>query len=202
MRDFIKVSNNINLTIIISKLLFKDASIIHENYIFFNMGKKIIITGATGLIGRRLCDSLAKSGNEITIFTTNPGKAAETIKYAKEFVDWNFLKINEWEKIIDGTDAVIHLAGASIAGKRWDEDYKKRIYDSRIISTKNLVTAIGKAQSKPSIFITASATGYYGNAKNNMLTEDSNSGNDFLADVCTAWELAAAEVEQFLTCIF
>ena len=160
------------------------------------MNKKIIITGATGLIGKRLCKALAEQGNYVTIFSSNPGNAAKIVPQAKDFIKWDYNKIEEWERFLENKDAVIHLAGASIAGKRWDENYKKEIFNSRISSTKNLVSAVSKLQNKPSVFISSSATGYYGNKGNEVLTENSNRGNDFLSEVCKAWESEAEKVEQ------
>jgi uncharacterized protein (TIGR01777 family) len=161
------------------------------------MSKKIIITGATGLIGEKLCKNLISNGNEITLFTGNPSKAEALIKGAKEYVYWNYHKPEEWGNHIEGKDAVIHLAGASIAGKRWTESYKELILESREISTQNLVKAIGKAIQKPGLFISSSAVGYYGNAGNEILTEESKNGNDFLSEVCRVWETSAEKVESF-----
>ncbi len=160
------------------------------------MNKKIIITGATGLIGRKLCKALAELGNDLSIFTSSPENASKIIHHAKVFIRWDFNKVNEWEKYVENQDAVIHLAGASIAGKRWNENYKREIFNSRIVSTQNLVYAISKAQRKPTVFISSSATGYYGNKENDLLIENSNSGNDFLSNVCKAWESEAEKVEQ------
>jgi uncharacterized protein (TIGR01777 family) len=159
------------------------------------MSKKIILTGATGLIGRELCKILINQGEEITVFTSNPVKAKEIIKGANEYIHWDYHKPEDWQKYINGTDAVIHLAGAGIAGKRWSENYKMTILESRVISTNNLVTAIKAAGQKPGLFITSSAVGYYGNAGDELLTEESGSGNDFLSGVCKEWENSAQKVE-------
>jgi uncharacterized protein (TIGR01777 family) len=159
------------------------------------MGMKIVITGATGLIGKELCKELISKGDEITIFTGNPFKAKLLIKGAKEYICWNYHKPEEWEDYINEKDAVIHLAGASIAGKRWTESYKRTILESREISTKNLVKAIETAGQKPGLFISSSAVGFYGNAGNEILTEESKNGSDFLSQVCRVWEASAEKVE-------
>ncbi len=161
------------------------------------MNKKIIVTGATGLIGKKLCMELIKSGNEISVFTRDPERAKSVINDAKEYVNWDYETSEKWEEYLNGKNAVIHLAGESIAGMRWNSNYKKSIFNSRIISTRKLVNAIEKVEQKPSIFISASAVGYYGNAGNDELTESSKNGNDFLAEVCNDWELEAEKVEQF-----
>ena len=160
------------------------------------MNKKIVITGATGLIGKKLCKEFIGQGNELTIFTSNIVKAKELIGGAKEYIYWDYNKPEEWKNNINGKDAVIHLAGAGIAGIRWSEEYKKKILESREISTTNLVKAIKESNQKPGLLISASAVGYYGNAGNEILTEESKNGRDFLADVCRIWEESAGRVEE------
>ena len=160
------------------------------------MSKKIIITGATGSIGKILCEELAKRGNEITVFTRNPAQAKTLIEGVKEFVKWNYEIPEDWKSYLNGKDIVIHLAGMSIAGKRWNSTYKNLISESRIISTRNLTKAIEEAKHKPSIFISASAVGYYGNAGDNLLVEESENGSDFLSQVCKNWEAEAEKVAR------
>jgi hypothetical protein len=92
-------------------------------------------------------------------------------------------------ELVSGFDAVIHLSGESIAG-RWTESKKTRIRDSRVVSTNNLSRALSNAQKSPKTFICASAIGYYGNRGEEVLTEESSSGNGFLSEVCREWEFA------------
>jgi uncharacterized protein len=160
------------------------------------MSIKIAVTGATGLIGQRLCKELIGKGHELTIFTGNIRKAGLLIKGAKEYIYWDYHKPEEWGKYIENKDAVIHLAGAGIADKRWTEDYKKTILESREISTKNLVKAIESAGQKPGLFISSSAVGFYGNTGDEILTENSVNGSDFLSEVCRHWENPTKEVER------
>jgi uncharacterized protein (TIGR01777 family) len=157
--------------------------------------KKIIITGATGFIGARLTKSLIERGDEVTVFTRSMEKI-NSIPGVKEYVKWDYRNPAEWERYIERKGAVIHLAGANLFGRRWNDNYKKLIVDSREVSTLNLAKAIKKIEKKPEVFICASAVGYYGNSENNLLTENSPAGNDFLATVCKRWEAAAAEVEK------
>jgi uncharacterized protein len=152
------------------------------------MNKKVIITGASGLIGLHLCKELIRRGNEITIFSRTPEKTRIIIPGAVEYVNWNYHEPKEWQNIVDGKNAIIHLAGANISGKRWTEKYKKEILESRIISTQNLIRAIENSSRKPECLIMSSAVGYYGNAGDEILTETSPSGTDFLAKVCRDWE--------------
>jgi hypothetical protein len=159
------------------------------------MSRKIVITGATGLIGKELCKELIINGDEVSIFTRDPSKAEVLIKGAKEYIFWNYEKPEEWENYIGGKNAIIHLAGASIVDKRWTENYKKTILKSREISTKNLVMAIESTAQKPELFISSSAVGFYGNAANEVLTESSKNGSDFLSKVCKTWEVATEKIE-------
>ena len=157
--------------------------------------KKIVITGATGLIGRELCKSLFTRRDELTIFSTSVEKAKAVLPFAKEVVEWkNYDK--DYSVYLEGKDAVIHLAGASVAGKRWNQSYKKEIYDSRINTTRNLVSSIEKCEQKPEVFISASAIGFYGERKDSILSETSSAGNDFLSHVCIDWENASEQLEM------
>lgn len=160
------------------------------------MNKKIVLTGGTGLIGKNLFYKLQKRGDEITVFTRNTDAAKKILRNAKEYIHWDYNNSSLWEKSISGKDAVIHLAGASVNDHRWNDKYKKLIYDSRINSTKQLVSAIEKAEIKPEVFICSSAVGYYGDSGNTILTEENNYGNDFLSSVCKDWEKEAAAVTK------
>jgi hypothetical protein len=157
---------------------------------------KIIITGATGLIGRTLCEKLISRGDGITVFSRNVEKAKKNLPQVNNFVEWDYKNPDKWDNEIKGKDAVIHLAGANLFGKRWNDDYKSKILESRQISTRNIVNAIINAKTKPSTLICSSAVGIYGERGDELLTEDSSTGNDFLAQVCKTWEDEAAKVES------
>ncbi len=102
-----------------------------------------------------------------------------------------------WMYELNGVDAVVHLAGANLGAKRWNDEYKKLAYDSRIISTRNLVEAIKKVERKPKSFICSSAVGIYGSRYDEVLDENSSLGNDFMSDICKDWEKEAEKVEQY-----
>lgn len=159
--------------------------------------KKIIITGATGLIGQQLTIKLTDMDYKITIFTRNPDNAQKKLPNVHKVVKWEYDYVDEWLQELESVDAVIHLAGANLSTKRWNKEYKKLLYDSRIISTKKLIEAIKTVERKPKVFITASAIGYYGNRSDEILTEESEAGKDFLANLCNDWEKEAKNVEQF-----
>ena len=160
------------------------------------MTKKIIITGATGSIGRILVQKLTARGDEVIAFTRNPEKAAKKIANASKYVKWDYGCMDVWLYELNSVDAVVHLAGANLGAKRWNDEYKKLAYDSRIISTRNLVEAIKSVEKKPKVFICSSATGFYGNRYDELLDENSSPGDDFLANLCNDWEKEAAMVEQ------
>jgi hypothetical protein len=157
---------------------------------------KIIITGATGLIGKSLCKKITDRNDDVIVFTRKADNAKKALPFIKEFVEWDYTAPEGWEKKINGADCVIHLAGANLFEKRWNKSYKKTILESRKFSTKCLVNAIIKAEKKPSTFICASAVGYYGDRANEILVEEKNAGNDFLAKVCKAWEDEAKQIEE------
>jgi hypothetical protein len=165
---------------------------------------KIILSGGTGLIGRELISSLAADKHEIVVLTRNPAKAADLPSRATA-VQWDARTVQGWGQHMDGTDAVVNLAGESIAGGdslpeilfggRWTAARKRAILQSRLDAGRALVEAIRAAAVKPAVVIQSSAVGYYGSQGNSELTETSPAGKDFLADVCKQWEASTAEVE-------
>jgi uncharacterized protein len=161
------------------------------------MNKKITITGATGLIGTALCYALVNRGDEVTVFTRDVASAKNSLGAAMNYVKWDYINPIAWQDSLKDQDAVIHLAGANLFGKRWTEKYKKIIYKSRELSTRNLVSALRIVPNKVKVLISSSGVGYYGPRGEEILTEKSNLGNDFLANVCDVWEREAKKVNQF-----
>lgn len=161
------------------------------------MNKKILITGASGLIGRNVSKALFERGDILTIFSRNVDKAKNEIPFANEYVEWNYNKPDEWKNHLNSKDAVIHLAGANLFTKRWTEYYKKTILESRELSTQNMIKAISDVEEKPRVLVCASAVGYYGDSGDKFLTENSPAGKNFIAEVCKRWEAAASGVEKF-----
>ncbi len=165
--------------------------------LYFLMNKKVIITGATGLIGTQLCKALLSRGDEVTIFTRNVESAKKLLGNRFNHVKWNYVNPAEWQDTLKNQDALIHLAGANLFNRRWTQSYKKVILESRELSTRNLVTAIGNAKSSIKIFISSSGVGYYGSREDEALTEKSETGNDFLASVCDVWEKETGKANEF-----
>ena len=158
---------------------------------------QIIITGATGSIGQRLVKELNAKGKKVIIFTRNTENAQKKLPNTVKYVKWDYKNPEEWKDQLNGVDTVIHLAGANLSSKRWNEEFKKLAYDSRVLSTRNLVEAISSIKQKPKAFICASAVGYYGNRYDEILSEESLPGDDYMANLCKDWEAEAAKVEQY-----
>jgi hypothetical protein len=155
--------------------------------------KRIVVTGATGLIGKALVKRLTLDNYEIVVFSRNPTKAREVVPGA--VVAWDANEQGAWFSAIDGAYGVVHLAGAGVFAKRWSPDYKQQIRDSRVIGTRGIVNAIAAAQNKPSVFVSGSAIGYYGFRDDTPIDESGTPGNDFLARVCVEWEQEGAKAE-------
>ena len=150
----------------------------------------IAITGSTGLIGSALESSLTTSGHQVVRMVRTPVRSA-----AKEICwDPSAGKINT--AALEGIDAVVHLAGKSIAGGRWTPQKKRRIRESRIKGTSLLAESLARLSKPPKVLICASAIGYYGDRGQEILTEESRSGTGFLPDVCREWENAAGPAAE------
>lgn len=159
--------------------------------------KRIIVTGATGLIGKKLVESLIKKNYEVIVFSRDTKRAKLLLPEVTKFVSWDYAKPSEWKSEIDNSFAIIHLAGIALFESRWDEGFKHKILESRELSTKNLVSAIGSSINKPKVFISASGIGIYGDRADEILKEDSLIGDDFLARVCKAWESESIKAEKY-----
>ena len=152
---------------------------------------RILITGGTGLIGRRLCKALLAEGHELTVFSRKP--ASVPVKCGAEA--HALASLAEWHPALN-FDAVINLAGEPIVDKRWSAQHKQILWDSRVILTEELVRRIAAAEHKPSVLLSGSAVGYYGNRGDLMLDETAAAGEGFAAELCKAWEEAARGAEK------
>jgi uncharacterized protein (TIGR01777 family) len=144
---------------------------------------KIIISGASGLIGKRLVEQLQQHGHDVVRLVRRAANTGEIMWDPKAGV----LSASA----LEGADAVIHLSGAGIGDKRWTTSYKREILESRTITTNLLATTIANMNRKPSVFLSGSAIGIYGPRGDEQLNEVSTDGTSFLADVCKQWEDAA-----------
>lgn len=150
---------------------------------------KVLITGASGLVGTALQKSFGEKGYEMLLASRSESKDASHIQWSTED------GFAEPERL-EGLDAVIHLAGESVNGLRWTDEKKKAIRDSRVLGTRNIVEAISKLKNKPKVFVSASAIGFYGERGDEELTESSNVGSGFLADVSREWEAESRRAED------
>lgn len=161
------------------------------------MSKKIIITGATGLIGKKLSKALVDRGDEVIVFSRSVESARKKLPHIKSFVKWNYRNPDEWKNHLDAKDAIVHLAGINLFSARWNKKFKNEIVESREASTRNLVQSLEDCKDKPEVFISASGVGYYGDGGEKVLPEEAPKGNDFLADVCDVWELESRKAGEY-----
>ena len=155
----------------------------------------VLVTGGSGFIGRGLIKELLARGDKVTVLTRDARRAQAAMPQVRA-LPWNPLEEGPWVEELETVDAVIHLAGEPIA-KRWTDQVKREIDQSRAESTRMIVEAIGKCSRKPSVFLCASAVGYYGPQPGNVaFDEDAPPGDGFLANVVVRWEQAAREVEE------
>lgn len=152
-------------------------------------GVKIVVTGASGLIGTALVTRLHASRHEVVRLVRRPPRAGDEVRWDPErgTVDLDGLA---------GVDGAVHLAGAGVGDHRWTDDYKRQIRDSRVLGTRTLVEALTKLDPLPRVLVSGSAVGYYGSRGDEVLTETSGAGEGFLAEVVHAWEAEAVPAAQ------
>jgi uncharacterized protein len=152
---------------------------------------RVLVSGATGFIGRALVEELSANGAQVAVLSRDASTAQARVPTATDFFSWR-----DGETLprgaLAGRDAVVHLAGESVQG-RWTARKRKAIRDSRVLSTQGLVAALAAlpAAERPRVLVSASATGYYGSQGETELTEDAGSDDSFLAEVCQEWEAQA-----------
>ncbi len=161
---------------------------------------RIVITGGTGFIGRALLQLWTPAEHELIVLSrqAHPSAMPAGVRVAQ----WDGVSTDGWGELVDGADAVVNLAGESIAGAgalpaRWTRERKQRILDSRINATNAVVAAIAQARHKPRVLVQGSAIGYYGaRFDDDKLDEGASPGDDFLAQVVSRWEAVSQPVEE------
>jgi uncharacterized protein (TIGR01777 family) len=161
---------------------------------------RVVVAGATGFVGARLVEALSQRGDEVVVLTRNPeGRAARRLAALPKVraEGWTAGPGGDWYALVDGADAVVNLAGEPVVGHRWSGAQKRRILESRVLTTRAVVEAIEAAKVRPRVFVNASAIGYYGPREDEELDETARAGADFLADVCDAWEAEARKATKW-----
>lgn len=164
------------------------------------MTSRTVITGATGLVGRRLTASVIASPGAATVLSRSADRARSQLGPGIEAVTWDPGEGPPPAAALEGADVVYHLAGEPVGDRRWSEERKRRIRDSRVEGTRHLVEGLGALAERPRVLVSASAVGYYGDRGDELLTEDSPRGkaeDNFLAGVCHAWEQEALRATRF-----
>ncbi len=158
---------------------------------------KILISGASGLVGKHLIPTLLAKGHEVHKLVRKTPKSADEIQWDAEkgFGETEHAKLENF-------NAVVHLAGDNVASENWSDGKKRKIKESRTIGTKVLVDALKTLQHPPKEFISASAVGFYGSRGGEILNEESSAGAGFLPDVCTAWEAEIKKAEAFARVVY
>ena len=154
----------------------------------------VLGTGASGLIGGALVEALPAAGHR-PIRLTRSAQDSGPSRTKADTIAWDPVAGTIDASSLEGIGAVVHLAGAGIADHRWSDDYKRQILESRTKGTDLLARTLAGLSRKPSVLVSGSAIGYYGNRGDEVLTEASSPGSDFLAQVCVAWEAATAPAE-------
>jgi uncharacterized protein (TIGR01777 family) len=157
---------------------------------------RIFVTGATGLLGTRVVQSLLDTQHEVTIVTRSAAHAHEHFNNILiDIVEADITTHGDWQTIASECDAIVHLAGAGIVDRRWTKSYKNILEKSRIDSTRNIAQVASK------ILVCASATGFYGDRGRQKLTEVDSVGEGFLAELCKNWEQEAAKAAGRVVCL-
>ena len=153
---------------------------------------RALVTGATGFVGRRLVERL----DGPVVLSRDAERARKSLAADVTAHDWDPLAGPPPAEALDGVEAVYHLAGESVAQGRWTAAKKQRIRDSRVLGTRHLAEAIAASSAPPKVLISASAVGYYGSQGDRLIDETAPAGDDFLAEVCRAWEAESQRVRE------
>ncbi|HZP84176.1 MAG TPA: TIGR01777 family oxidoreductase [Chthonomonadaceae bacterium] len=158
---------------------------------------KIVVTGATGFIGRPLCMAFLEADHAVTVLSRDANKARGKLGIKVRSLTWGADASEEWKQAVAEADVVVHLAGEGVGARRWTPEFKETLRASRVETTRALVEAMRGSKNQPGALISASAVGYYGDRGDETLTEESPPGSDFLAELGTAWEAEAQKAEAF-----
>lgn len=158
----------------------------------------VLIAGGTGFIGKAVCRELIERGHRVTVLTRNQARARLTLPPPAYIFEWEHENWNSLDRHIAGMDAIVNLAGEPIADTRWTAPRKRQLRESRIFTTRLLVSAVSRLPPsvRPRAFISASGIGYYGIQPSAPVNESSPPGEGFLADLCQEWEREAMQAQE------
>jgi uncharacterized protein (TIGR01777 family) len=156
---------------------------------------RVYVVGATGFIGRRVCRALVRDGHHVVALSRNAQSAKARLPYVPEILTWDPGTAAAPGGGFEGADAVVNLAGESVAGL-WTKSKKRRIRDSRVVTTRRVVSAIERAPRKPRLLVSASGVGIYGDRGDEVITESTPPGAGFTADLCVSWEREASRASE------
>jgi uncharacterized protein (TIGR01777 family) len=154
---------------------------------------RVTVTGATGLVGRRLVRRLRERGDEVTVLSRSPDRAKAAL--GVDAVAWDPVAGPAPAEALAGRDGVVSLAGEPVA-QRWNDEVKRRIHDSRVLGTRNLVAGLREAEPRPAVLVSASGVGYYGPHGDERVPESAPASEDFLGRLCVEWEGAAESAAE------
>jgi uncharacterized protein (TIGR01777 family) len=168
---------------------------------------RVFVTGGTGLVGTRLVRRLQSRGDQVVLLTRRGERAAQLFGSDVRVVQGDPTQVGPWTDDLGDCDAAINLAGENVFGRRWNDDYKNRLRDSRLKSTAHVAEALARrpasSDGRARVLVNASAIGYYGPHGDEELDESSPPGSDFLAELCVAWEKAASPAAAAgVRCVF
>ncbi|MCB9520529.1 MAG: TIGR01777 family protein [Myxococcales bacterium] len=155
---------------------------------------RVVVTGATGFVGGALVAALAERGVPVTALVRSAARARQKLPSVVECV--TIANDADVVAALDGAAGVVNLAGEPVAGRRWTDEYRQRLVDSRVGVTAALVESLGRCSSPPAVLVSCSAVGYYGDTGDKTVDESSPAGDDFLAGLCVRWEAAAGPAES------
>lgn len=162
---------------------------------------RVLVTGGSGFIGVPLVEGLRSRGDEVVVTGRSEGRLRKRFKGDVTCVAWDPLAGPPPAEALAGVDGVVNLAGEPVASGRWTKARKARIRESRVAGTRNIVAGMLAADPQPKVLVNASAIGYYGDRKQMWVYEESPPGNDFLAEVCEAWEAEAWKARPIRTAV-
>ncbi len=151
---------------------------------------RVFVTGGTGLVGRRLVRRLVGRGDEVVVLSRSAdGRRLDGVEAG--LVRGDPVQPGDWQRALAECDAVVNLAGENLMARRWNAEHKRRLRDSRVLATRNVVDAVGQSGGRCRTLVSASAIGYYGPRGDEPIDESAGPGDGFLANLCAAWEVEA-----------